>query len=36
MTQDRVIKIAVPFFFVAFAGLMAYAFTLQAKIWHFI
>jgi hypothetical protein len=29
-------RIVVPLFVVAYTGLMVYAFTIQARIWHFL
>ena len=34
--EGSMIRIIVPIFAVAFATLMAYAFYLQAKIWHLL
>ena len=34
--EHFMIRVAVPIFLVAFTALMAYAFYLQAKIWHLI
>jgi hypothetical protein len=34
MEENPMTRVVVPIFVVAYTGLMIYAFTLQARIWH--